>query len=285
MRHASRIPRVTILSGIHSYSFYLAAHYKPFNSKDILSRWTFPLVPDNNYPGGHAYEHIRGNKYFAKDSTVTLGRYDHLLNGIIETRVVHRTSKIGNNTLIGSSTSVSEDVQISSSVIGRNCVIGPGSIIIDSYLFDGVTIGPECVIEKSIIGEGATVKDSSHITKGCLIGDEVVVGPEALLESFDRLSKRRLRLEGDVDEDEEDEDSDLEEVEASTRACELYTRIILMSPPDPGQPSLVPRLGQDANAIIWPKAPPDDDDEDDVENYRNQRYMRIGLFESALFGQ
>ncbi|KAF9053571.1 nucleotide-diphospho-sugar transferase [Hymenopellis radicata] len=210
-------------------------------SKDILSRWTFPLVPDNNYPGGHTYEHIRGNKYIAKDSTVTLGR----------------TSKIGNNTLIGSATSVSEDVQISSSVIGRHCVIGPGSIIIDSYLFDGVTIGPECVIEKSIIGEGAIVKDSSHISKGCLIGDEVIIGPEALLESFDRLSKRRLRLEGGSDEDGEDEDSDLEEVEAS-------------------QPSLVPRLGQDANAIIWPKAPPDDDDEGDVENYRNQRYMRIG---------
>jgi translation initiation factor eIF-2B subunit epsilon len=44
------------------------------SSKDILSRWTFPLVPDGNHPGGHVYEHRRGNKYIAKDHTVVLSR-------------------------------------------------------------------------------------------------------------------------------------------------------------------------------------------------------------------
>lgn len=44
------------------------------DSKDILSRWTFPLVPDDNYPGGHVYEHLRGNRYIAKDGTVLLAR-------------------------------------------------------------------------------------------------------------------------------------------------------------------------------------------------------------------
>jgi hypothetical protein len=43
-------------------------------SKDILSRWTFPLVPDNNYPTGRVYEHVRGNKYIPKDDTVVLSR-------------------------------------------------------------------------------------------------------------------------------------------------------------------------------------------------------------------
>ena len=43
-------------------------------SKDILSRWTFPLVPDDNHPGGHSYEHLRGNKYIAKDNSVSLSR-------------------------------------------------------------------------------------------------------------------------------------------------------------------------------------------------------------------
>ena len=44
-------------------------------SKDILSRWTFPLVPDDNHPGGHLYEHLRGNKYIVKDNSVCLSRY------------------------------------------------------------------------------------------------------------------------------------------------------------------------------------------------------------------
>lgn len=43
-------------------------------SKDILSRWAFPLVPDDNHPGGHSYEYVRGNKYIAKDNTVVLSR-------------------------------------------------------------------------------------------------------------------------------------------------------------------------------------------------------------------
>lgn len=44
-------------------------------SKDILSRWTFPLVPDDNHPGGHSYEHLRGNKYIAADGSVILSRW------------------------------------------------------------------------------------------------------------------------------------------------------------------------------------------------------------------
>lgn len=43
-------------------------------SKDILSRWTFPLVPDDNHPGGHVYDHLRGNRYIPKDNTVVLSR-------------------------------------------------------------------------------------------------------------------------------------------------------------------------------------------------------------------
>ena len=40
-----------------------------------MTRWTFPLVPDDNHPGGHLYEHLRGNKYIAKDNSVSLSRY------------------------------------------------------------------------------------------------------------------------------------------------------------------------------------------------------------------
>jgi len=45
------------------------------SSKDILARWAFPLVPDDNHPSGHNYEHRRGNRYFAKDGSVVLARY------------------------------------------------------------------------------------------------------------------------------------------------------------------------------------------------------------------
>ena len=57
---------------VHLVYFLSGAHFVV--SKDILSRWTFPLVPDDYHPGGQIYDHRRGNKYIAKDGSVVLAR-------------------------------------------------------------------------------------------------------------------------------------------------------------------------------------------------------------------
>jgi len=129
------------------------------------------------------------------------------------TSFVHRTCNIGTNTLIGSSTKVAENVSITASVIGQRCTIGAGSRISDSYIFEGAVIGEHCIIERSIIGAGAQVKDGSRVPKGCLLADGVIIGPDASLQPFERLSVSRDEV--DVETDHEDEDSDIEEVEAS----------------------------------------------------------------------
>ncbi|OBZ71354.1 hypothetical protein A0H81_08595 [Grifola frondosa] len=41
-------------------------------SEDILSRWMFPLVPDNNRLGGHLHEHLHGYRYITKYNSVIL---------------------------------------------------------------------------------------------------------------------------------------------------------------------------------------------------------------------
>ncbi|KAF8628435.1 hypothetical protein AX15_003954 [Amanita polypyramis BW_CC] len=210
-------------------------------SKDILSRWTFPLVPDDDHPGGHVYEHLRGNRYLAKDGTIFLAR----------------TCKLGADTLIGSSTQILDDAQIHASVIGQNCIIGPGTIISNSYIFDGTHIESNCMIERSIIGSNVNIKDHSRVPRGCLIGDSVVIGPGAMLEPFDRLSVRQgsLGLEGT---DDEEIDSDLEEVEAR-------------------QSSISKSLGGDSNALVWPHGPlGEEEDDESPENEQNLRFMRIG---------
>ena len=115
-----------------------------------------------------------------------------------------RTCKIGNNTLIGSRSQIFDNAQVISSVLGQRCTIGAGSIVRNSYLFDGVVIGPSCVVEHSIIGSGVQIKERTRVERGCLIADNVVVGPQARLAPFSRLSKRR----SDTDEDNEDDDDD-----------------------------------------------------------------------------
>ncbi|KAG1803652.1 nucleotide-diphospho-sugar transferase [Suillus plorans] len=234
-------------------------------SKDILSRWTFPLVPDDNHPGGHSYEHLRGNKYIAKDNSVILSR----------------TCKIGNNTLIGSKSQIADNAQVTASVLGQRCIVGAGSIVRNSYLFDGAVIGPNCVVEHSIIGSGVHIKERTHVERGCLIADGVVVGPQAKLAPFSRLSKRRQDSdeedeefedaeehfeeeedgddEGEDGDDEDEVDSELEDVEANQ------------------DPKALAKLGSDTNAIIWPLPVVDEDEAiDDLEHPDNQRLMRIG---------
>ena len=75
-------------------------------------------------------------------------------------------------------------------------------------------IGSDCVIERSIIGANVSIKDQTRVSKGCLVGDGVIVGPSAVLRPFERLSKRPDESERRMEED-EDVDSDLEDVEAS----------------------------------------------------------------------
>ncbi|KAI0665130.1 nucleotide-diphospho-sugar transferase [Cubamyces menziesii] len=220
-------------------------------SKDILARWTFPLVPDDNHPGGHAYEHLRGNKYIAKDNSVVLSR----------------TCKIGNNTLIGAHTTIEAGASVHSSVIGQRCTIGPGAVLRDAYIFDDTHVGAGCVVEGSIVGARVRLGDRCRIPRGCLIADGVVIGEEAKLRRFERVSRTReaLRAENGEDADDEDEeDSDLDEVEAN-------------------QDEAKDILGEGSNALLWPQGSPDEEEElDDRESYNNQRLMRLGDSASDL---
>ncbi|KZT68221.1 nucleotide-diphospho-sugar transferase [Daedalea quercina L-15889] len=217
-------------------------------SKDILSRWTFPLVPDDNHPGDHAYEHLRGNKYIAKDNTV----------------IMSRTAKVGPNTLIGAHTSIADGASISGSVIGQRCKIGPGAVLKGAYIFDDTEVGEGALVENSIVGSGVQIGSGSTVRTGCLIADGVVLGKDARLARFDRVSPRRDLVDGESTDGEEDEE-EWEMVEAH-------------------QDSVTSVLGEGSNAVVWPQSHSEDEDEevDEVESYNNQRLMRIGDTASDL---
>jgi len=222
-------------------------------AKDILSRWTFPLVPDDNYPGGDAYDHLRGNKYIPKDNSVVLSR----------------TCKIGNNTLIGPSSHVGDDAQVVASTLGARCSVGPDTVLRNAYLFDDVTIGPNCVLENCIIGTGAQVGEGSRIARGSLVADGVKLGPGTVLMPFERVSRgkqKTVSITGEsAEEDEGDEgdaDSELEEAEKNQR-------------------SISQNLGAGSDAFVWPRravARGGDEEgyENELENFNNWRLMRLG---------
>jgi len=57
------------------------------------------------------------------------------------------------------------------------------------------------------------VKEGTVIEKGCLIADEVIVGPKGLLKEFGRVSKKIEKSPATSGTDDEDEDSELEDVD------------------------------------------------------------------------
>lgn len=77
-------------------------------------------------------------------------------------------------------------------------------------------------MKRSIVGSGVVVKEGSTVERGCLVGDGVVIGPNASLREFERLSVPWTKTEGEASDD--DEDSDVEEMEASKSGLHFCTR-------------------------------------------------------------
>jgi translation initiation factor eIF-2B subunit epsilon len=185
------------LNGKIIYTHIIKRHYaarvhslKAYDSisKDIVSRWTFPLCPDTNLLPGHHYIFKKGNIYQEA--------------GII----MARTCAINRQTVIGQDVSIGDGSTISDSIVGRRCQIGKNVNINGAYIWDDAVIddgsdirqavianeayvGRRCVIEPGALisygvrlSEGTTVREGSRITKaeregnGQAITDEKVVG-------------------------------------------------------------------------------------------------------------
>ena len=213
-----------------------------------------------------------------------------------------RTCKIGNNTLIGPSTRVHDEAQVTTSTIGARCSIGAATVLRNAYIFNDVTIGPNCVLESCIIGAGVQIGEGSRIARGSLVADGVKLGPGTVLRSFDRVSKRRQKstpttIGNSTEEDESDEgdaDSELEEAEQSTLffffnlyrtpSRQLNSQIADLADSDrhAGQASLSQGLGPGSDAFVWPRRDAQKGEEEvyenEVESFNNRRLMRLGAF-------
>ncbi|KAG0205877.1 hypothetical protein BGX28_002567 [Mortierella sp. GBA30] len=139
-------------------------------SKDIISRWTFPMVPDSNLQADDCYEYRRGLVY--KEKSVVLSR-----TSVVEEKVV-----------IGANTQIAEMSVLSNCVIGKNCVIGANVKIDNAYIWDNVTIMDNCVVQQSIIANNAVLEQGVTISKGCLISFNVTVGANTTVPPYSRLT-------------------------------------------------------------------------------------------------
>ncbi|KAG1338014.1 translation initiation factor eIF-2B subunit epsilon [Cocos nucifera] len=110
-------------------------------SKDIIQRWTYPMVPDV--------------QYFGNCSQMKLDRL-----GIYKAPEVDqsRTAQIRAFSLIGNGTTIGDHSVISYSVIGQSCSIGRNVSIQGSYIWDNVIIEDDCKLSHALVCDGVHMR-------------------------------------------------------------------------------------------------------------------------------
>ncbi|KAK9452760.1 nucleotide-diphospho-sugar transferase [Dipodascopsis uninucleata] len=179
-------------------------------SKDVISRWAYPIAPDSNLLGDQTFQYQRGHIY--KEEGVVLAR----------------SCRINTCTVIGAGTIISDGALISDSVIGRRCKIGKNVVIKSSYVWDDVIIEDNVTIESAIIGNNARLCASSQVEPGAIVSYGVRVGHGMTIkgdvklsryadenDGIDHIDQAVVGTDGDgylYEDSEADEEDDYEEI-------------------------------------------------------------------------
>lgn len=128
-------------------------------SRDIIERWSFPVVPDIL----EELAYHRHNVY--RSSTVDLK-----IDSVLE-----------QNLVIGRNTSIDSGSRIRDSVIGDNCRVGKNVRMNGCYLLDNVVVEDDCVLTQCILSRNVHVKRHCQVPEGCMLGTDCIIGPSITL--------------------------------------------------------------------------------------------------------
>ena len=226
-----------------------SSHLYDSVSRDIIARWTFPIVPDMNLLEDQELIIKRGNRYMGKDVMLS------------------RSAEIGPNTVIGAGVTVGEGTTITRSVIGSNVSIGPNCRIDGAYIWDSVMIEGDSLIESSIISDNVRIRSGVTINRGCMVTSSVSLGPKVNIPANTRIAKWSDHLERALSDlnltlDGEGEDNhvatSLTQLSASSRAVLgsdsdglIWTAPILYDPENPDDSiDLAPALVEERTAAF-----------------------------------
>ncbi|KAK4798811.1 hypothetical protein SAY86_031137 [Trapa natans] len=181
---------------IHSSYAARVDNYRSYDtiSKDIIQRWTYPLVPDVLLFGNSATKLEREGIYRATEI------------------VQSRSAQIGPLTVIGNGTRIGNNTKITNSVIGKGCSIGSNVLIEGSYIWDNVTVEDGCQLKHSIVCDGVVIKSGSVLSPGVVLSFKVVVGQNFTVPAYSKVSLLPQPTKQDSDEELEyaDNNSDIE---------------------------------------------------------------------------
>ncbi|CAN8033003.1 unnamed protein product [Ixodes persulcatus] len=133
-------------------------------SKDVIQRWSYPLVPDHTIGKSTSYAYQR-----------------HCIYKPCDGLQLSRSCMLKQNTLVGAGTKIGDGTTITNSVIGKNCVIGPNVSLDGVYAWDNVVIEDGCRLTTCLLATGVVVKRNVTVSPGCILSYGVTVGPDITL--------------------------------------------------------------------------------------------------------
>jgi translation initiation factor eIF-2B subunit epsilon len=152
--------------------------------RDMLRRWTYPLVPDSNINGSTNFR-LHGNGTFKENNVLT-----------------HRSVKLGPNVILGSGTAIEENSEVTNTTLGRNVHIGSNVLILNSYIWDDVIIEDNCSIVGAVICNAALVKTGCNVRQGTVISFGATLEKNTVTNAYSRYTNIPPSKDEFADEDE-----------------------------------------------------------------------------------
>ena len=144
-------------------------------TKDVMSRWTYPLCPDSNLVTGQSYRLGRGKIYEEE--------------GVI----LARTSIVKSRSILGEDSSLADGSIVGESVLGRRCRVGKHVTIDKSYLWDDVVIGDGSSIRQAIIANDVIIGRNCKIEPGALISFGVRIADDTTVAGTCKITRAKRK--------------------------------------------------------------------------------------------
>lgn len=146
-------------------------------------------------------DNIMGYKIFSHEiPSGFVARIDNLRSyNVVKKYIIERWEHFGNSATmlekeehiykaIGKRTKIGNNSKNLNYVIGRGCTIGSDVSIMNSYIWDNVTIEDGCEQSCSIVCDGAIIKSRAELEPGVILSLKVVIGPKAIVPACSKVS-------------------------------------------------------------------------------------------------
>jgi mannose-1-phosphate guanylyltransferase len=161
-----------------------------------IERETFPKI----LAEGHALY-----AYTTDDYWIDLGRPEHylsahrdILNGTMPLQLepgitgpgkqVASTNNVIAPVFIGERVRIDESAMVGPNVVlGDGCIVGAGAKIVDSVLWDDVTVEGGANVEEAIIASGARIGAGAKVGRGSVLGHDVIIERETVVPEGGRV--------------------------------------------------------------------------------------------------